>query len=52
MEEMQEAQVRSLDGEDPLEGEMATQSSILLWKIVWIEDAWLATVHRTVKSWT
>ena len=32
MEEMQEAQVRSLGGEDPLEGEIATHSSILVWK--------------------
>ena len=29
MQEMQETQVRSLDGEDPLEKEMATHSSIL-----------------------
>lgn len=45
-------QILSLGGEDPLEGEAAAQSSILPWKIVWTEDAWLATVRRTVKSWT
>ena len=30
---MQETQVRSLGGEDPLEKEMATHSSILAWEI-------------------
>ena len=30
---MQETQVQSLDGEDPLEKEMATHSSVLAWKI-------------------
>ena len=34
---MQEAWVRSLDWEDPLEKEMATHSSILAWKIPWTE---------------
>ena len=29
---MQETRVRSLDGEDPLEKEMATHSSILAWE--------------------
>ena len=31
----QEMRVRSLGGEDPLEKEMATHSSILAWKIPW-----------------
>ena len=35
---MQETQVRSLGGEDPLEKEMATHSRILAWKISWTED--------------
>ena len=35
---MQETQVRSLGREDPLEKEMATSSSILVWRISWIED--------------
>ena len=30
---------RSLGGEDPLEGEMATHSSTLLQKIPWTEEA-------------
>ena len=33
MQERQEAQVLSLGGEDPLEEEMATYSSILAWRI-------------------
>ena len=35
---MQETQVRSLGWEDPLEKEMATHSSILVWKIPWTEE--------------
>ena len=31
-------QVRSLGWEDPLEEEMATHSSILFWKISWMEE--------------
>ena len=31
-------QVRSLGQEDPLEEEMATHSSILVWEIPWIEE--------------
>ena len=34
---MQESQVRSLGGEDPLKKEMATHSSILAWRIPWTE---------------
>ena len=34
---MWETQVRSLGQEDPLEKEMATYSSILAWKIPWME---------------
>ena len=34
---MWETQVRSLGQEDPLEMEMATYSSILAWKIPWME---------------
>ena len=33
-----EMQVPSLDGEGSLEWEMATHSSILVWKIPWIEE--------------
>ena len=32
---MQEIQVQSLGQEDPLDKEMATQPSILAWKIPW-----------------
>ena len=35
---MQETWVRSLGQEDPLEKEMATHSSILAWKIPWLEE--------------
>ena len=38
MQEMQEKQVRSLGREDALEGEMATHSSTLAWKIPWAEE--------------
>ena len=34
---MQETQVQSLGGEDPLEKEMATHSITLAWKISWTE---------------
>ena len=34
----QEAWVRSLGREDPLEKEMATHSSILIWEIPWTEE--------------
>ena len=33
-----ETWVRSLGGEDPLEKEMATHSSILAWRIPWMEE--------------
>ena len=33
-----ETQVRSLGREDPLEKEMATHSSILAWRILWMEE--------------
>ena len=35
---MQEIQIRSPDQEDPLEKIMATHSSILAWRISWIEE--------------
>ena len=35
---MPETWVRSLGGEDPLEKEMATQSSIPAWRIPWTEE--------------
>ena len=47
---MQEMQVLSLGPEDPLEENMATHSSILVWKIPMDKGAWPATVHRGGKS--
>ena len=38
MQEMQEVQVGSLGQEGPLEEEMATHSSILVWEILWTEE--------------
>ena len=35
---MQETRVQSLGQEDPLEKEMATHSSILAWRIPWMEE--------------
>ena len=38
MQKPQEMQVHCLSWEDPLEKEMATQSSILAWRIPWTEE--------------
>ena len=39
---MQETQVQLLGQKDPLEKEMATQSSILAWRTRWTEEpSWL-----------
>ena len=35
----QKTQFRSLGGEDPLEEEMSTHSSMLAWEIPWAEEA-------------
>ena len=35
---MQEMEVQSLGREDPVEGEMATHSSSLAWRIPWTEE--------------
>ena len=35
---IQETHVQSLGREDPLEKEMATHSSILAWRIPWMEE--------------
>ena len=37
---MREIQVQSLGQEDPLVKGMATHSSILAWRIPWIEEPW------------
>ena len=39
MQERKEMRVQSLSGGDPMEKEMATHSSILAWKIPWIEES-------------
>ena len=42
---VRETRVRSLSWEDPLEKEMATHSSILVWKIPWMEKpGWLLSM--------
>ena len=38
MQETEDTRVRFLDGEDLLEEEMATHSSILAWEIPWTEE--------------
>ena len=38
MQKVQETRVRSLGGDDALEEGMATHSSILAWRIPWIEE--------------
>ena len=38
VQEIQETRVRSLGQEDPLEEDMATQSTILAWRIPWTEE--------------
>ena len=38
MPAMRETWVRSLGREDPLEKEMVTHSSILAWRITWMEE--------------
>ena len=47
---MLETQVRSLGWEDPLEKDMATHSSILAWRIPWIEEP--GGLQSMGKSWT
>ena len=44
--------VQSLGWEDPLEEDMATQSSILPWRIPVDKGVWRATVHGAAQSWT
>ena len=46
---MQETQVQSLGQGDPLEKEMATNSSILAWELL-DRRAWQATVHGVSKE--
>ena len=45
-------QVRSLRQEDPLEEGMATDSSILTWRIPMDRGTWRATINGVAKSQT
>ena len=47
----QETQVWSLGREDPLEKEMVTHSSILVWEIPWSEEPGGAAVCEVAKRW-
>jgi len=49
---MWETWVQSLGCEYPLEEGMATQSSILAWRIPMDRGGWQATVHGVTESWT
>ena len=49
---MQETQVQSLSGEDPLEKEIATHSSILTWKNPMDRGAWWVIVQGIAKIQT
>ena len=46
MQETQETWVQSLSQEDFLEEEMATHSSMLVWKVLWIEELDKLLVHK------
>ena len=45
MQETQETRVQSLGQEDPLKKELATHSSILVWKIPWTKEPGQVTAH-------
>ena len=47
---MWETWVQSLAWEDPLEEDLATHSSVLVWRIPMDGEAWWATVHGVTKS--
>ena len=49
---MWESWVQSLVWEDPLVKGMITHSSILIWRIPWIEEPGGTPVHGIAKSWT
>ena len=50
MQQTQETLVPSLGGDNPLEKEMATHSSVLVWKNPMDRGAWRAVVHRVANS--
>ena len=47
---MHETWVQSLDGEYPLEKEMAAHSSILAWEIPWTEEPGRLQSHEVAKE--
>ena len=49
---VQVTQVRSLGWEDPLEKEMATDSSILAWESPWTEEPGRLEYTESQESWT
>ena len=49
---MQELGVQYLGWEDPLEEEMATNSSILAWKVPWLEEHGGLQSMGSQNSWT
>ena len=52
MQETEEMRVQSLGGEDPLEEEMATHSSILAWEIPWTEEPGGLQSRGSQMDWT
>ena len=47
---VQETWVRSLGQDDSLEEEMATHSSLLVWRIPWTEEPGRATIHGGLRD--
>ena len=50
LQPMQETQVQSLGHEASLEKEIATHSSILVWRIPMDREAWPSTIHGVAKE--
>ena len=48
---MWETRVQSLGQEDPLQKEMATHSSILAWRIPWMEESGRLYIPWDRKEW-
>ena len=52
VQESQEMWIWSLGQEDPLEEGMATHSSILTWRIPWMEEpGWLQSIDSKSRTW-
>ena len=52
MQEIQERDIPSLGGDDPLEKGIATHSSILAWRIPWTEEPGRLSSMGSQKCWT